>query len=262
MTATTTPVISPALRYQDGPAAVDWLVRALGFDARSDHRTPDGLVAHADLRFGTSTIGVSSSAASAPGTPWAQVRHGLYVRVENPDAVHDRARAAGTPIVMPLRDMDYGSRDFTLCDPAGQLWAFGTYDTGATGGEPTLWPELRYPDARVARAWLERALGFHSTLAVPSSAGPDGPPLHVEMRLGPGVVMFGSEWPAESAWADLWHVVHLQVDDPDARFARATAAGAVVVHAPQTAAYGARFNAVRDPEGFVWWISNYRPHGS
>jgi uncharacterized glyoxalase superfamily protein PhnB len=80
------------------------------------------------------------------------------------------------------------------------------------------------------------------------------------MRQGPAVIMFGSDWPADPAWASLWHVVHLQVDDPDARFARATAAGAVVVHEPQTAPYGARFNAVRDPEGFVWWMSNYQPH--
>lgn len=258
---TTTPAISPALRYQDGAAAIDWLVRALGFQVRADHRTPDNLVAHADLRFGASTIGVSSAAASVPGTPWAAVRHGLYVRVDDPDGVHDRAKAAGAEIVMPLRDMDYGSRDFTLRDPAGQLWAFGTYDTGATGGEPTLWPELRCGDARESRAWFEQALGFTCTVAVPSPAGADSPPLHVEMRLGPSVIMFGSAtWPVEPAWASLQHVVHLHVDDPDDRFAVATSAGARVVHEPQTAPYGARYNAVRDPEGFVWWVSNYRPH--
>jgi uncharacterized glyoxalase superfamily protein PhnB len=259
---TTTPVISPVLRYRDGRAAVDWLVHALGFEVRSDHRTPDGLVAHADLRFGNRTIGVSSAAASAPDTPWAAERHGLYVCVDDPDAVHDRAKAAGAEIVMPLRDMDYGSRDFTLRDPAGQLWGFGTYDTGAAGGEATLWPELRVTDTRTARDWFARVLGFTCTLEVPSPAGADHPPMHVEMRQGPSVIMFGSEWPSDPAWTELRHVVHLQVADPDARFGVATSVGASIVHAPQTAPYGARFNAVRDPEGFVWWMSDYRPHGS
>jgi uncharacterized glyoxalase superfamily protein PhnB len=256
----TTPVISPVLRYQNGPAAIEWLVRALQFEVHTDHRTPDNLVAHADLRFGASTIGVSSAAASAPETPWAAVRHGLYVRVDDPDAVHDRAVAAGAEIAMPLRDMDYGSRDFSLRDPAGQLWGFGTYDTGAAGGEPSLWPELRVTDTRSARDWFERVLGFTCTIAVPSPGGVDQPPLHVEMRLGSSVVMFGSSWSSDPTWADLWHVVHLRVADPDERFEAATAADASVVHAPQTAPYGARFNAVRDPEGFVWWMSDYKPH--
>jgi uncharacterized glyoxalase superfamily protein PhnB len=28
---------------------------------------------------------------------------------------------------------------------------------------------------------------------------------------------------------------------------------------PQTAPFGARFYAARDPEGGLWWISNYHP---
>ena len=123
-----------------------------------------------------------------------------------------------------------------------------------------LWPELRVADTRAARDWFERVLGFRCTIAVPSPVGADQPTLHVELRLGTSVIMFGSGWSSDPAWADLWHVVHLHVAEPDQRFAVATAAGASVVHAPQTAPYGARINAVRDPEGFVWWLSNYQPH--
>jgi uncharacterized glyoxalase superfamily protein PhnB len=43
------------------------------------------------------------------------------------DAVHDRAVAAGAEIVYPLTDQDYGSRDFSARDPAGNVWSFGTY---------------------------------------------------------------------------------------------------------------------------------------
>ena len=33
----------------------------------------------------------------------------------------------GAEIVRGLRDEDYGSRGFTVRDPEGNLWSFGTY---------------------------------------------------------------------------------------------------------------------------------------
>jgi uncharacterized glyoxalase superfamily protein PhnB len=175
--------------------------------------------------------------------------------VDDPDAFHDRARAAGAEIVCPLIDQDYGSRDFTLRDPGGHLWAFGTYDMGAASDEPAAWPELRYADARDAVDWLERAIGF-----VPAAEIPDqtGRLVHAELRLGPSVLMLGPDMEG-SEWPDARQVVHLRVDDPDAHFARVRTHNPAVVRKPQTAPYGAQFYAVRDPEGFLWWVSNYRP---
>jgi uncharacterized glyoxalase superfamily protein PhnB len=51
----------------------------------------------------------------------------VYVVTDHPDDVHDRAVAAGAELVQPLRDEDYGSRGFTVSDPEGNLWSFGTY---------------------------------------------------------------------------------------------------------------------------------------
>jgi uncharacterized glyoxalase superfamily protein PhnB len=257
-------------------------MRAFGFEKRSDHRTPDGSVAHADLRFGNSVIGVSSTSTSAPDSPWAQTRQGLYVRVDDPDGYHDRAKAAGAEIVVPLKDMDYGSRDFSLRDVGGKLWGFGTYDMGATDSEPTVYPEMRYGDAAGAVRWLERAIGFTTTMEISASArnaspassgetapkrphgregGPDrnGDLMHAELRLGQSVLMLGPESPATSEFAGTHQLTHLRVDEPDAHFERTKAAGATVAREPQTAPYGARFYAARDPEGFLWWVSNYAP---
>ena len=249
--------LSPVFRCSNAPAALDWLVRAFGFTVRSDHRTPDGSVAHADLLFRSNSIGISSASASvsAPDSPWAHVRQGLYVRVADPDAVHNRAVAAGAEIVSPLTDMSYGSRDFTLRDPGGHLWAFGTYNTGATATAPAIWPELQYPDAPAAVSWLERALGFEATLQVPDDTGAL---MHAELRRGATVVMLGPA-SASHAWGDTRQVVGLRVDDPDAHCAIAAQAGATVLRGPETAPYGARFYAARDPEGFLWWVTNYRP---
>ena len=259
MTTVSVPIISPVLRYSDGPAALEWLVHALGFEKLTDFRTPDNGVAHADLRFGHGTIGASSASVSKSESPWSMVRQGLYVQVGNPDAFHDRAKAAGADIAVPLTDTDYGSRDFSLRDPQGRLWGFGTYAMGGTVGQPTLWSELRYPDAAVAKAFLEQTMGFTTTLAVPASSTPGAPLMHVELRLGASVVMLGAAWPTTPDWATLDQVVHLHTTEPDALFARATGAGAIIVHEPQDAPYGARYFSVRDPEGFVWWGSNYVP---
>jgi len=54
----------------------------------------------------------------------------VYVVVEDPDALHDRAKAAGAQIVAEPSDQDYGSRDFAAADPEGNVWSFGTYRPG------------------------------------------------------------------------------------------------------------------------------------
>ena len=57
-----------------------------------------------------------------------------YVVVDDPDAHHDRAVAAGANVVMPLTDQDYGSRDYAARDPEGNQWSFGTYQPVAHSG--------------------------------------------------------------------------------------------------------------------------------
>jgi uncharacterized glyoxalase superfamily protein PhnB len=50
------------------------------------------------------------------------------VTVEDPDAHYAVARKAGATVVRELEDMDYGSREYSVRDPEGNLWSFGTYD--------------------------------------------------------------------------------------------------------------------------------------
>jgi uncharacterized glyoxalase superfamily protein PhnB len=47
--------------------------------------------------------------------------------VREPDALCERARAAGAEITAEPHDTDYGSRDFSARDPEGNRWSFGTY---------------------------------------------------------------------------------------------------------------------------------------
>jgi uncharacterized glyoxalase superfamily protein PhnB len=248
------PNIFPVLRYQDGHAAVDWLVRAFGFEKRGAHEAPDGSVAHAELCFGSGVVGLSSVRATPGDSAWSRVRQGIYITVKEVD---DRAKAAGADIAMPLTDQAYGSRDFGARDPEGHLWGFGTYDMAAGEGEPNIFVGLHYADGRAALGWLERAFGVRTAFEVP---GRGGAVEHVEMRLGDGAVMLDSGPKDENAWGDNAQVVHVYLPDPDEHHARAKAAGAYILEAPKDTAWGSRGYYARDLDGFLWGFSTYKPH--
>jgi uncharacterized glyoxalase superfamily protein PhnB len=121
----------PNLLFADAPAALDWLERTLGFERREDHRDDDGAVVHAEMALGAATVMLGS--AGKGREPFRSVPAGcglVYCAVDDVDALYERAKDAGADIALELSDTDYGSRDFTVRDPEGNLWAFGTYRPG------------------------------------------------------------------------------------------------------------------------------------
>ena len=54
----------------------------------------------------------------------ARSTHAVVVRVEDANAVFERARAHGARVLMELTDFEYGERQFTVHDPAGHEWTF------------------------------------------------------------------------------------------------------------------------------------------
>jgi uncharacterized glyoxalase superfamily protein PhnB len=122
-------MIIPTLRYQDAKAAIDFLERAFGFERRHVTENDDGSVAHAELTHGRGMVMLGTA---RPGDRFETGRAVIYVVVDDPDARHDRAKAAGAVIVQELTDQDYGSREFAAEDPEGNVWSFGTYQPFAT----------------------------------------------------------------------------------------------------------------------------------
>jgi uncharacterized glyoxalase superfamily protein PhnB len=51
--------------------------------------------------------------------------------IDIPDALHERAVAAGAETVMGLTDQEDGSREFAARDLEGNVWCFGTNGPGA-----------------------------------------------------------------------------------------------------------------------------------
>ncbi|CAN5604582.1 VOC family protein [soil metagenome] len=128
----------PGLRYRDANAAIDWLKHAVGATERTVHRGDDGSVMHAVIEVGTGIVLLGDFAGdSFLGSDGFEPRRssiGIYVVVDDPDAKYESAKTAGADVVRELEDMDYGSREFSVRDPEGNLWSFGTYDPRAPDG--------------------------------------------------------------------------------------------------------------------------------
>lgn len=121
--------IIPTLRYDDAPEAIDWLCTTLGFEVRARHDGEGGRVDHAQLVLGEAMVMLGTVAAGEE-----PVRPTLYLQLDSDaavDAAHDRAVAAGAEITMAKQDMDYGGRAFTVRDPGGVSWSYGSYDPWA-----------------------------------------------------------------------------------------------------------------------------------
>jgi uncharacterized glyoxalase superfamily protein PhnB len=130
--------VIPFLRYRDAVAAIDWLERAFGLSRHFVVPDADGGIVHAQLRFGRGMVMLGS--AGPNGFGWIQPAEaggttgGLYLVVDDVEAHHARAVAAGAAIIYPPRDTDYGSREYAARDPDGHFWSFGSYDPFAAKG--------------------------------------------------------------------------------------------------------------------------------
>ena len=150
----------------------------------------------------------------------------------------------------------------------------------AKGTTATIIPSLRYRDAPAAIDWLCEAFGFERHLVVPGEAGTID---HAQLVFGNGMIMLGSardddfgqhRKPLDAPGATMSEApmskgtvskapvsksAYIIVSDVDAHHARAVAAGAQVVMAPEDQHYGGRLYSCRDPEGNLWNFGSYDP---
>jgi uncharacterized glyoxalase superfamily protein PhnB len=129
MTDDVQPTVWPALRFDDAPAALRFLVDVFGF--REALVVPDdsGDIAHAELRWPEGGAVMFGSTKHTEGGH-EEMRSGVgfvYVVTDHVDEVYARVRAAGAEVTRELEDTDYGSHTFTVRDPEGNHWTFGTY---------------------------------------------------------------------------------------------------------------------------------------
>jgi len=120
------PTVWLTLQARDAVALIDFYVEAFGFLRTAVYADGDQ-VAHAQLDWpegGGIMLGSHKPDAQwsrSPGTA------GGYVVTDRLDEVYARARAADAAIIRELAEPEYGGREFSVQDPEGNLWSFGTY---------------------------------------------------------------------------------------------------------------------------------------
>jgi len=126
--------IYPSITYNDAAAAIDWLCAAFGFTRRFVVPGAGGRIEHSELSIGTGVVMVGSpkpELGRLSPVGMAGVCQALNVYVDDPDAHHQRAVAAGARVIRELRTEDYGARGYEVLDPENHVWYFGNYRAGS-----------------------------------------------------------------------------------------------------------------------------------
>ena len=129
-------------------------------------------------------------------------------------------------------------------------------------GHHTVTPQLTLDNAAQGIDWYKKALGAQE---VTRAVGPDGKIMHAELRIGDSLIMMndamgggkGAKAMGGSP-ASLW----VYVEDCDALFNRAVAAGAQVAPGPMGQLadqfWGDRSGTFTDPQGYRWTIATHK----
>ncbi len=128
--------VIPMLAYENGPAAMDWLVKAFGFRER-DRRVEDGRLTHGELDTGGGVVMLATPSVHYHGPKrhreecetarsWHDVPYiidGVLVYVDDVDAHFATAKAAGATILSPVEQGGEGKR-YRAEDIEGHRWMF------------------------------------------------------------------------------------------------------------------------------------------
>jgi PhnB protein len=112
-------------------------------------------------------------------------------------------------------------------------------------------PYLLYEDGVAAIDFLTKAFGFEEVMRMEEG----GVVNHAELRLGDDSIMLGDpgeDYEGPNKAGNRTALVHVYVDDVDAHFELAKAAGAEIVMEPTDQEYGDRRYDAKDPEGQLW----------
>lgn len=125
-------------------------------------------------------------------------------------------------------------------------------------GFHTVTPHLVVKGAADAVEFYHQAFGAKEISRMP---GPRGKLMHVELRIGDSRVMLADEFPEQGrqgprAIGGSPVSIHLYVEDADATFDRAVAAGAKVVMPLEDTFWGDRHGRLEDPFGHHWAIAS------
>ena len=130
---------APELKVKVVAPALDFYKKAFGVEELNRYSNDDGSIHIVELMLGGAEFYVHEQMPGSSGVSPEQVQGTtveLVVYAADPDALVDRAVAAGARLLNPMTDHFYGLRQGTVQDPFGHMWTFQRRI------EPT-WSEIR-----------------------------------------------------------------------------------------------------------------------
>lgn len=126
-------------------------------------------------------------------------------------------------------------------------------------GYHSIQPYLHIKGAAEAIDFYKKAFGATEKMRMPQADGRIG---HAELQFGDSVIMLADESPERNIYSPA-HLggsavsVMFYVEDCDAVYKQALAAGAKSLREPEDQFYGDRSAGVEDPFGFQWWLGTH-----
>ena len=119
VTAPVLRTLTPTCAVKGARDAIALYERLFGAKLLMSLEGPDGAIAHAELGIGDSVFMI--------GEPWTEpVMMAVALRVDDAQAVWDRAITAGCTPIFPLEMQFYGDLAGRVRDPFGNQWAIST----------------------------------------------------------------------------------------------------------------------------------------
>jgi uncharacterized glyoxalase superfamily protein PhnB len=133
--------VTPHLIADDAAGAIEWYKKAFGAEEVGGRALgPDGKIMHAQIRIGSSALYLNDAMGGGkPPKALGGSPVGLWIYVEDADAVFNRALAAGATVAPGemgrMQDQFWGDRCGTLIDPQGYNWTIATRKEDLTPAE-------------------------------------------------------------------------------------------------------------------------------
>src|ERR1700704_3077092 len=123
------PAVMPMLVCRDAAAEIDFCKTTFGAVELLRRPAPDGTVGQAAITIGGAMIMIEAewpTLASRAPQPDGSSPVVIYVYVEGVDKVIERAVAAGSKVLIPVKNQFWGDRTGRIVDPSGHVWTIST----------------------------------------------------------------------------------------------------------------------------------------
>lgn len=285
---------TPRLAFRDPAKAIEFYQRALGAKEKFRFQIGDE-IPHAELTIGNSSINVTGEWPEGGRFSAETLGHSpiwMSIQVPDVDTFTKHAVGEGMKLVREPKDQFYGHRDATLEDPFGYTWGVfsvteemsveemhrrmkGMMPAPEAGRVPEekrvspvprglrmVTPYLVAADGLALLEFVKTGLGAEEVMRAMMPVA-----VHAEVQIGDSRLMLGGGIPGKKFPGTLQPgALHMYVEDADAVFKKALAAGATLVDEPADHDYGERSATVKDQAGNLWYIataqgSSYKPQG-